>query len=62
MDQLDAIGTHFTTADGIYTFSMDRDEVTIKFHPDIGQEVELSIPAWKFAWVVRDWQRIAPPK
>ena len=59
---VDCIGTHFTTADGIFTFDMDRDEVVIKFHPDKGDKVELVIPAWKFNWVVKDFRSYVLPE
>ena len=55
------VGTHLTTADGIFTFSMDRDEVRIIYHPDKGDKVHISLPAWKFNWVVKDFRSYIMP-
>lgn len=57
-----AYGTCFTTPEGIFTFRMDEHEVLVRFRSDAGTDAELSIPSFKFAWVVRDFLEHIEPK
>ena len=58
---MEGISTCFTTGAGIYNVWMDDRHVVLRFYPDGGDEVVHIIPSYKFAWMVRDFNKHVLP-
>jgi hypothetical protein len=50
-----------TNMTGIVNVTIDRDHVTITHrHDETGKEVHVTIPAFKFQWIVEDFAKMHP--